>query len=195
VVSHLEITYAFVTEITYAFLCRLRMHFLWNFLMHLLWRFRIYHDEILLAKYSFLHRKRSFPTFLHFSWYISLSTVSCVFRILRSDLRRSCFAMRSSSVYHLVLGRGARKSISSIRFLKLDTIRNNCIKWQPTYWAKLKTLSFDSSELYVFTKSSVVPTFLLFLQVWTAVLLCRRTPAYYGRIVVKTLYTPAPAKS
>ena len=28
-----------------------------------------------------------------------------------------------------------------------------------------------------------------FLQVWTAVLLCRRTPAYYGRIVVKTLYT------
>ena len=34
-----------------------------------------------------------------------------------------------------------------------------------------------------------------FLQIWTAVLLCRRIPAYYGRIVVKTLYTPAPTKS
>ena len=34
-----------------------------------------------------------------------------------------------------------------------------------------------------------------FLQIWTAVLLCQRTPAYYGRIVVKTLYTPAPTKS
>ena len=28
-----------------------------------------------------------------------------------------------------------------------------------------------------------------FLQIWTDVLLGRRTPAYYGRIVVKTLYT------
>jgi hypothetical protein len=33
-----------------------------------------------------------------------------------------------------------------------------------------------------------------FLQVWPAVLLCRRTPTYYGRIVVKILYTPAPIK-
>jgi hypothetical protein len=33
-----------------------------------------------------------------------------------------------------------------------------------------------------------------FLQVWPAVLLCRHTPTYYGRIVVKTLYTPAPIK-
>jgi hypothetical protein len=28
-----------------------------------------------------------------------------------------------------------------------------------------------------------------------AVLLCRRTPTYYGRIVVKILYTPAPIKN
>ena len=34
-----------------------------------------------------------------------------------------------------------------------------------------------------------------FLQVWPAVLLCRRTPTYYGRIVVKILYTPAPFKN
>jgi hypothetical protein len=33
-----------------------------------------------------------------------------------------------------------------------------------------------------------------FLQVWPAVLLCQRTPTYYGRIVVKILYTPTPIK-
>ena len=37
-------------------------------------------------------------------------------------------------------------------------------------------------------------SFFLFLQVWPAVLLCRRTPTYYGRIVVTKLYTPAPIK-
>ena len=36
-----------------------------------------------------------------------------------------------------------------------------------------------------------------FLQVWPVVLLCRCTPSptYYDRIVVKTLYTPAPIKN
>ena len=43
---------------------------------------------------------------------------------------------------------------------------------------------FDENILYFF----------FFLQVWLAVLLCRRTPTYYGRIVVKILYTPAPIK-
>jgi hypothetical protein len=58
-----------------------------------------------------------------------------------------------------------------------------------------ESVSFMSCEpiLFFCNYSYVVLSF--FLRVWTAVLLCRRTPAYYGRIVVKTLYTPAPTKS
>ena len=44
---------------------------------------------------------------------------------------------------------------------------------------------FDENILYFF----------FFLQVWLAVLLCRHTPMYYDRIVVKPLYTPAPIKN
>ena len=53
---------------------------------------------------------------------------------------------------------------------------------------KLRTSAILSEPFFSFFLS-------FFLQVWTAVLLCRRTHAYYGRIVVKTLYTPAPTKS
>ena len=56
------------------------------------------------------------------------------------------------------------------------------------------SVSCRVNQFFFFCNYSYV-VFSFFLQVWTAVLLCRRTPAYYGRIVVKTLYTPAPTKS
>jgi hypothetical protein len=109
----------------------------------------------LIGEIPFLAPKKKLSNFLALSWYIYLSTVSCVFRILRSDLRRSCFAMQSSSVYHSVLGR-----------------KINCFVCDGACFSK----TFGSSELYVFTKSSVVPTWfwsadrfyksLLHSQIW-----------------------------
>jgi hypothetical protein len=65
-----------------------------------------------------------------------------------------------------------------------------------TLVSKILFISKYSEPYFTVTFThKLVPTFLLFLQVWTAVLLCRRTPAYYARIVVKTLSTPPPAKS
>jgi hypothetical protein len=67
---------------------------------------------------------------------------------------------------------------------------NTNFKWT-FLWHHQKYQSHPMSHRVQFLDQS----FSFFLQVWTAVLLCRRTPAYYGRIVVKTLYTPAPTKS
>ena len=91
----------------------------------------------------------------------------------------------------------------------VNYIRNACTKSGSlrfsvfrllTDFVCLYTYEFWLISLCKIARSSVIlllPLFIgyflsFFLQVWPAVLLCRRTPTYYGRIVVKILYTPAP---
>jgi hypothetical protein len=69
--------------------------------------------------------------------------------------------------------------------------RNTCISLLPILFACEINIKFNS--MFFFFDENIL-YFFFFLQVWLAVLLCRHTPTYYGRIVVKILYTPAPIK-
>jgi hypothetical protein len=69
--------------------------------------------------------------------------------------------------------------------------RNTGISLLPILFACEINIKFNS--MFFFFDENIL-YFFFFLQVWLTVLLCRRTPTYYGRIVVKIVYTPAPIK-